>query len=425
MYEIPVAIFYACLFLFIIYRNRFFHIDGISNKWFTFGFFIKIIFGLGNFLVWLYIIGHGDSLNYFAQSKLIYNTLPGNPHQYLQFVFTFKNPNNPQDFPDALRYVSDFGFYSWYSIEYTMVRILAILNVFTFGSAFGNIIILCFVYFLGLVLLFKAVVRLYPENKTPLFILFFFFPSIVFWCSGLLKEGAALFLICLLLTQMLKFEKVKGKQAVVRYLYIIIILIFTYFIRDYLLLLLIPNLIIWLVTKEWKHFSKRIFTGITAIMLCIIIVTDLSFDSVNIPRQLQNIQNYFGIGVTEPDYYFRPGGANYGDLLSAIPDAINNILFRPNLIHSSSFFRMYQSFELIFTWAFILFCMIRINRSVKLSPAFFLLLFFSLGLLLLYGLVVMDADTLSRYRTIPVFFLLLIGIITTKKIPLLRNSLSA
>ncbi|MFN0275758.1 MAG: hypothetical protein ACKVPJ_08445 [Chitinophagales bacterium] len=411
MLEIPVAILYLCLFLFIIFRKKSFAVDGISNKWFCAAFFYKILFGIGNYLIWLYVIGHGDSLNYFSDSKLIYETLPDNPSHFLQLTFGYKSNSN---YPEEVRYVSDFLFYSWNTPEYTMVRINAILNIFTFGSVFGNIILLSFLYFFVHVLLLKTIAKLYPEKTKILFLLFFFLPSLTFWCSGLLKEGPSLLLISLLFIQLSRsesHESISLKNA----LSVLLLLVFMTITRDFLLLITLPNMLIFYVSKSRKKYAKYIFVSATAAFLALLIFIDMLSQGINIPESLQKIQSYFNIGVTETEYYFPLLPATYFGLLGDIPTVIINILFRPNLFHSTDMFRIYQSIELLFTWGFIFLCLLKINKSLRLTPALLFLLFVSLELLFIYGLVVTDADTLSRYRSIPVFFLLLLACVFYKK----------
>lgn len=407
MYEIPVALFYSALFLLIIYRNNFFRIPGISNGWFSIAFAVKIIFGIGNLLVWYYLIGHGDSLNYFSDSKLIYNTLPEDPWYYLQLTFGYRSNNT---YPDELRYVSDFMIYSWNNIEYTMVRINAILNVFTFGSAFGNVIILCFLCFCGAVALLRSLVKKYAERNKLLFLLIFFLPSLTFWGSGLLKEGMAVLLMSLLFIQ-LNFLDSEVYRSVKRrrVIYIIFILLTIYLVRDFLLLLIIPNLIIWRIAIHRRENRFFKYGVITAGFILLIFLADLLTGTINIPASFSHIQAYFNINVSEPDYSFYALDGTLSNFLQAVPRAINNILFRPNVFNSTGIFRLYTSIELIFCWGFLAWCCTR-RRKNGLTPALLFLIFFSVELLIIYGLLVTDADTLSRYRTLPLLFLLMAGV---------------
>lgn len=400
MHEIIVAIAYASIFLFLIYRKKYFSVKGIGNTWFSLAFIFKIFLGVGNYLIWLYIIGHGDSLNYFSDSKLIYNTLPEHPADFLQLTFGFRNA----EYPEHLRYVSDHLFYSWNTPEYMMVRINAILNIFTFGSVYANIIILCFLYFFVHVLLLKTILKYYAGNPKILFLLFFFLPSLTFWCSGLLKEGPALLLLSLLFVELTKqdFSAVMSLKSIMR---LAILLFCMFLIRDFLLLLMLLNLIIFYVALHYRTTAKRIFFFATLIFSAIIVSADILTSNFYIPHALQRMQSYFYASNSEPDYHFPVLPATYSGLLPFLPLAVNNILFRPNLLHSHDIFRIYQSVELIATWVFLCICILRSRKHLHLPPSFLFLVFVSLELLFMFGLVVVDADTLSRYRSIPVFFL--------------------
>jgi hypothetical protein len=185
--DFTVSAAYSFLFLFLIWKLKFFELPGINKKLVAAAFLFKILLGITNYLIWQHIIGHGDSLKYFSDSKLIYSTLFANPSHFFQLTFGY----SPQGFPEHLLYISEQLNYSWKNVEYTMVRLNTLFNLFSLGSAWGNIIILAFISFVALTALYKTIIRFAtsPVNQHVLFAVFFFIPSIVFWLSGILKEG--------------------------------------------------------------------------------------------------------------------------------------------------------------------------------------------------------------------------------------------
>lgn len=411
MFEIPVTVFYTTLFLICIYRFKFFTIEGISKKFICLAFIFKVCLGIFNYCVWAFLIGHGDSLNYFSDAKFIYHTLPEQPLHYLQLTFGYRPTNY---YPEHLKYVSDFMVYSWNNVEYTMVRINAILDVFTFASAFGNITLLNIVYFVALLALYKRLLTINSASKHILFVLFFFLPSVALWSGGLLKEGPVLAILCCILIQLIALEKLFSYK---RFLYLFLFICLLYFFRDFLLILLLPNLFVWWFCKLKPDFSKYYFALCTIFFVCIIAWIDASSASINISETLHTAQTYLSIGAHEEEYQFHEISKPFFLLFTEIPYIVKNIFLVPNFFKSSGLFRIYQAVELLILSGFCLYLIFRKSFKKSLQPAFIFMVYVSAELLCMYALLALDADTLSRYKTIPMFFLIMALIMKTERNP--------
>ncbi len=197
------------------------------------------------------------------------------------------------------------------------------------------------------------------------------------------------------------------------------VLILLWFIRDYLIYLLLPNLFILIFLRLFKLSGLKVYLIATAILLLPVIaicITNPAFTA-----QLKTEQSYFFLVPPDPDYNFRKLDGTMADVVQNIPYVINNILFRPNLLHSTNLYRIYQSAELILTWLFILFCLTRYRKNQLAPNARLFILFFCLEALFIYGLMVTDADSLSRYRSILLFFLIILAFLSTKPLTLYKN----
>ncbi len=398
--------FWIFLFLFLIYKWKFFNVIGITKQVLIAAFLFRIILGCSNYYIWQNVIGHGDSLRYFNDSKLLYEILPEHPGDFLRLVFGYYKTSLPED----LHHYISAGSIAPSAPEYHMVRINALLNIFSFGGPYGNIIILSFLYFIGLVTLMKSLVKF---NLITTFTkiqqaIIFFLPSLVFWSSGLLKEGPTLLLICIIIVQCLHLEK---QFEFKRILLVCLSLFFLLLIRDYLLALIIPNLFIWYFAKRTPQTAYRVFIVCTVSALTILFAAAWLQPQLNIVLWLKSEQNYFLVAPDDPDYQFKALNGQVWDMITKIPYALNNILFRPNIFNSNDVFRIYQSIELIFIWIFLIYAIQKRKHPFKLSPTLLFILYFSIELLIAYGMITFDADTLSRYRSIPLFLVILVAII--------------
>ena len=405
-----IIIFWILVFLFCIYKFKIFNVSGIKKQLLIAAFIFKIALGCLNFYIWQNVIGHGDSLRYFNDSKLVYSALNESPKDYLKLVFGYNKSGMSPD----LKYYEDRLNIAWTVPEYHMVRINAILNVFTMGNAYGNIIILSFIYFLVLIIFIKTLFNfnlIDTTSRMQTFILLFL-PSVVFWCSGILKEGPVLTLLCIIIIQCLHLEKILNFK---RLIYLITALFFLFLVRDYLMALIIPNLILWFIVRKNSKHAIRIFSIVSTSFISMLLIVAWLQPQLNVILWLKNEQNYFLLEPPDQDYTFSPLTGQVKDVIKKTPYAVNNILFRPNLFHSKDLFRIYISFELICIWLLIIWFVWNKKSTVKLPLTYILMLFFSIELMIAYGLITTDADTLSRYRSVPLFFILVM-------VMLFRNS---
>lgn len=365
-------------------------------------FTIRQAAGFVNLYIWMAVIGRGDSLNYIHDADLIYGTLWQNPSHFLHLTFGW-GPDNV--YPEHLRYISDPLKYSWNNIEYTMVRLNTILYVFTFGNPWGNLVILNAFTFAASHKAYR-VLRSLSERVTNLsYLLIFFFPSLIFWTSGLLKEGPVFLCTLLLMVSVLDAESTRFRLR--HLLWVAASLFGLLFFRDFFALVWLLLLPLWWLSHRFKLPGWKVFLGSGVLALTGLLVADHYSYAFTISEIICEAQQFFILYEPDPDYtYYVFTGYELLEPLYKLPYAVNNIFWRPNVLHSNDPFRLYTSIELMLVW-FIL-ALVWIRRFRQSRPAsFWYFLTFSALVLLMFGYVVTDADTMSRYRTIPIFILLL------------------
>ena len=411
MQEFLIPAVWATILLFFIYRFDFFKIQEINPAWPYAAFLFKLLLGFANYYIWLNIIGHGDSLRYFHDSQIVYQSLFDNPTYFFELITRSSLENIPAH---LIPYQKEL-FIEWHVNEYHMVRLLAILNVFTFGNVWANIVLIAFGSYaatMGLFKSFKRFLVIDADKKNRIFLFLFFLPSIVFWTGGLLKEAPVFMLLCVIIIQLFTIESSPNRNTTpAKPLLILVVCIYALFlIRDYLAILVSLNLLLLFFARtivKPQYLNKTfIINSITVIVL--FFAVPIVFPQLNYFHYAQSEQTYFLNGEPDPDYKFSAIGGDGIAVIKQIPYALNNIFFRPNLMHSDSVFRLYQSVELIIVWLFIVFLAIKMLRQKHpFSATALFIIIVAIELLGIYGLMVTDADTLSRYRSIPLFFILL------------------
>ena len=411
MQEFLIPAVWATILLFFIYRFDFFKIQEINPAWPYAAFLFKLLLGFANYYIWLNIIGHGDSLRYFHDSQIVYQSLFDNPTYFFELITRSSLENIPAH---LIPYQKEL-FIEWHVNEYHMVRLLAILNVFTFGNVWANIVLIAFGSYaatMGLFKSFKRFLVIDADKKNRIFLFLFFLPSIVFWTGGLLKEAPVFMLLCVIIIQLFTIESSPNRNKTpAKPLLILVVCIYALFlIRDYLAILVSLNLLLLFFARTIVKpgYLNKTFIINTITVIVLFFVVPIVFPQLNYFHYAQSEQTYFLNGEPDPDYKFSAIGGDGIAVIKQIPYALNNIFFRPNLMHSDSVFRLYQSVELIIVWLIIVFLAIKMLRQKHpFSATALFIIIVAIELLGIYGLMVTDADTLSRYRSIPLFFILL------------------
>lgn len=411
MMDWVIAALYILGISYVLFRYHATSTESIPLSWKTGSFLLKVGLGFLNYYIWMQVIGHGDSLRYVHDSQVVYQSLFDNPMYFLQLL----TRTSLEQVPEHLVPYQHALFIEWHVPEYNMVRILAVLNVFTFGSAWANIVLLCGLIWWAQWWFFRRLCGFVPAKPMVQHIWFailFLLPSTLFWSSGLLKEGPILALLCILCglaISWLQLPKEKRGRIVI---WICLTLLGIYIIRDYLGIVIGSNILALIILHQLPAAGKRPVLSLTIFAVCISgIITLLSVAGVipDIFIHLKNEQSYFLLSGPDPDYTFHTLDGTAGSFFTCIPHAIQNILFRPNILHSTSLYRIYQSLELLAVILYLVWILIQYRHQLRFNWLSAMILLMIVELIFIFGIMVTDADTLSRYRSIPTLALVLLA----------------
>jgi len=153
---------------------------------------LKLLAGMCVGLIYSRYYETGDTFQYFEDGKTLAAIAWKKPFQYLTFLWNEEN----SPILGQLRY-SDAR--ALFFVKFVSVLNLISHNNYWIASAYCSLI-----SFFGTINLIRAINRFMPEFTLPASVAFLFFPSVVFWTSGLIKEslaGAALFYLTALFLQ--------------------------------------------------------------------------------------------------------------------------------------------------------------------------------------------------------------------------------
>ncbi|MFI5150264.1 MAG: hypothetical protein ACHQRM_11075 [Bacteroidia bacterium] len=243
--ELLLTVFYSLIFIFLIFRMKFFRLERFSPVLVSAAFLLKVIAGI--MLWWVYTYYYtdrstADIYKYFDDSKIMFDTLRKSPSDFVHMLFDFRN-NTPhfdgyyaQMHNWARQYESNL-----YNDSHTIIRFNTVLRFFSFGYYQVHSVFLCFLSLSGLVGLYRVFSPYLPGKEKLCFLLIFLMPSVLFWGSGVLKEGILFFGLGLLLYHWKKTWF--GHLNLTSILWIIFTLLLILATKFYVLVSLLPGLL--------------------------------------------------------------------------------------------------------------------------------------------------------------------------------------
>ncbi len=408
-----ITVVYSGIFFYFILQSSYFRIGAIPQKYFGMVFILKIVAGI--FLGYLYhnYFNGGDTFLFFDNAKKMHGVFAESPADFLKIVSGFDNDTSLEKYYSRLEDWTSYEFF--YSDSRTVVRLNAILLFFSFGFYNVHVVFFSFLSLIGLNGLFKIFVQAAPGKEKSIFAAVFLIPSVLFWSSGILKEGILMFAIGIFIYSLNQFTR---KKFSYKYLLLIFIgITFLLLIKVYVLFLLLPGIIalMWATHTENRNVLLKF---ISCYLIFSILVFSLQFfhDELNIIKiiywkhhNFKTVAQHFGSG----SYYELPLlEPTLWGIVKNIPAAILNVFIQPDWKHFSNPFAWVAALENIFTLLFILLSLFFRNKiRDEQKPLFYLSLFFVLALYALIGLTTPVIGSLVRYKTPALPFLLFVCIL--------------
>ena len=374
----------------------------------------------------------GDTFEYFKYVNRLNTMLFTNSSHYFDIIFNGNQEGYWSYFTNETGYGAA---YMWRDPNAIFVpRIYAPLMIFTYKSFILSTVIAALIGFSGLWKLFIVFCKLYPGMEKKFAIAILFFPSILFWSSGILKDTLTVAALGWIVYSFYNFA-ILHKFRLKYVLAIVISAIVIINIKSYIFAALVPGLLIWLFFKQISSIKSGVVKFIVAPVLGIVVIggfallmsnlsasmgaygdVDKSLEQAKIiqedlKRAEQYGENYYDIGEFEAT----PTG-----VLSKAPIAIISGIFRPFIWEARNPFVLLAALESLFMMGMLVFAfykggIIKGFKNISSDPmlifAFSFTLIFGFGV----GLATANFGALVRYK-IPMlpFFVSGLFILTEK-----------
>ncbi len=410
---------YLGIFIFILFRWKFFDIKDISKKYLAGFFLLKVTAGICLTLIYTYYYtdtSKADIYRYFNDSKFITSLVFHEPQVWIK-VISGIGMNEPETFRHLLptQYFShpenDFATNNTF-----IIRVISVLNFLSFNNIYINTLLLNFLSFAGLTVFYKSFSKYFAEFPLILCVPVYLLPSVVFWGNGLLKEQLIFtFLGFFFFTPRIFREK----RLFLTLTFKLIIVSVIYHIKPSVALCLSAS-IIFLPDINISN-ARRITT------VCCIAAAIMVFVFAIAPEwrdglcwQIITKRNEFiSLAMNEKARSYAADvltSASCNQLFSLIPPAIIDAILRPFLWEDLSLFEFFSAIEntLFLTFITVQLFFIKIPKGKEIWLGLFCCSFALLNYLII-GLTVPIAGALVHYRTIAAPFLLLTFLLVTDK----------
>lgn len=416
---LPAA--YAALGVFLIYKLRFFEVQGLSRRFLSGVFLLKILAGTALVAIYTYYYtdrSTADVFKYFDDSKVMFNALRDKPADYFQMLFGINN-----DSPYFDKYYDTMN--NWYRVyesnlyndSHTIIRFNAVVMLFSGGHIGVHTVFMCFIALMGLAALYKVFSTYIIQNRQALTVGIFLLPSVVFWGSGVLKEGLLFFAIGTAVFCLEQLLSNKGKWWHWPGLFFALALMFI--CKMYVLIALFPGI----VAYTWIRLSsnKRVYLKyLVVILICTVA-------AVNIKVVLPKDDFLETLSEKQRDFMGLAESMNSGSIIHInkleptfksfamnAPEAFINTLCRPFIWEAKTAFEWAAAIENLFLIAFIIYAFVKIDVKKLTQPLVPFCITFVLVLYVLSGIATPVVGALVRYK-VPAMPFLVIALLLVAK----------
>lgn len=240
---------YVALFVWLIGRSGFFAATGVPVRWFQGVFLLKVLAGC--VLGWLYTYHYtdrttSDTFKFFDDSGILFSALTERPWDFFR-MFTGIGGNDPE-----LRHYYE-SMNAWlnkdvlFNDNKTIIRLNTFFRFFSMGNYYVHVVFINFLSLTGLTGLYRSFTSTLPGRGRILFVTTFLLPSVVFWGSGLLKDGLLLFALGTLVyvyRQLMLGDRRWSRLALFGISFLLLL-----FTKFYVIVTITPGLIAWWMSR--------------------------------------------------------------------------------------------------------------------------------------------------------------------------------
>jgi len=424
---IVLSLAWYILFCFVLRKAPFFrNLTGLSFRLLVLFFTLKVLAGMALIAIytWYYTDpDYADVYKYFNDSKIMFLALRDNPLDYLRMVTGIDaSAAHLDQYYEQMK----FWYRPWYSVAYNdnrlMIRFNALVSLFSMGHLWVHNVFINILSFSGLVALYKFFVRYSdPSRVSWLPWGIFLFPGLLFWGSGILKEGMLLWAF----GYWIYFADKTIRIETYHYKHFMMLLFFSFILmllKPYTILLWIPCMVAFYISTEKKFIATNlIYAAVLAAVIGLGLIVGSLYPSLDFLKIIANKQNDF----IQHSLFHDAGSLIHTDYLNpTLPDIVPGFvkgffhaLLRPHIFEVYSVVTLMAAIENLMVVLLIVFMLVRLDLKkinsyqIKWAGLWFTILMFGF-----VGMISVAYGGIVRYK-IPALPFLWLFLIHVTKLP--------
>ncbi|MEO6404088.1 MAG: hypothetical protein ABIY51_09795 [Ferruginibacter sp.] len=402
---------YVFIFNLLFARSRKKLTDPVLKKYHRYGFWVKVV-GAFAYSMFVLYISPGDTTGlYYPEGYNIYKLiLHDSSNAYLLII-----PGKEFD-QTLLANPYNLGYF-YEEANYMISRIVAILCFVTYGKFMAINLIFSLFSFTGVWKLYRFFYDQYPSLHKQFAIALIFFPTFVFWSSGILKDPlctGALGWITYCLYHVVYLQKNVLRNTVLLIFFSVLLII----LKVYIIVSYLPFFILFLLLKNVNLIKSKFIKA----FLLIIVITGGVFGFIKVSKNIDStLGGFTNAGISKSIIYYQKSyaaqaenagsnfslGVEYDGSLSSLarmaPAAVIATLFRPFLWESKKISTLLSSLESLALILFTLYVIIKVKPLKMISiiinnPLAMYCFFYSILFALFVGATTLNFGTLVRYK---------------------------
>lgn len=393
---------YLILFSWLVTKTKFFTASGLTTSQLVILFLLKVMAGILYGWIGVYygdMAQMTDTWAYHYESLIETKLLKSDPGAFFGSLFH----NTYQDGYTKFLAVENSW---WNDLKATIfIKGVAILNLASFGNYYVNVIFYSFLTLFGPIALYRIMKDQFPHRKLPILLAIFLVPSVLYWTSGVHKDGVLFTGIAFVIYHMY-FGLKEERFSLWRIPAILLFLLVVMALRNFLIIPLLPALFAWVLAHKLNKRPSVVFAAVYAVFVLFFFTAKYIHPRLNFPEEV----------VARQEAFLSLGGGSAVDVNKLEPTVQS---FAANLFQSFSLstIRPYPSdvkhllslaaaVEINFLLLLVVVFLIWRRPLTRLTPFLAFCLFFSFSVLLMIGYSVNILGAIVRYRSIVLSLLL-------------------
>lgn len=351
------------------------------------GFLLKVLLGCLYGYIFLRVYGGDDTWMYHRQALEETAFLKNDPIHFLHSII------------DPFSYTRYYMDTPLQEIEYaSLIKLLAIMNLFSGGYYYVNVVIFCMISFWGAYFFTRFFCNLEPTASRAVIMIMFFFVPLVFWTSGIRKDGLIFLFTGMFFYAFQRFTTYPLWKSLAMALLSIIL---AFINRNFVALTILPAWLAWALARStgWKTWKTFLLVYGTSTAL---FVLSSYLGPVNMLTAVVNRQRDFLALKGGSLIPLQPLTPDLLSFLKMLPQALQHVFLRPFPGEQPGLLMLFSGIETLFALAVMLLPLLFPSGhwAALRNPAMAAVLCFALLNYLFIGYTVPFLGAIVRYRAI-------------------------